>query len=115
MSVVIGSLVFFDIAKSAFPSKNYDLDVDPIIDKQSMFTTGRITIKNTGSQPLTNVRVNFGGGDILELGTMQSGEKVILSPPEDNEMEYVQVSADPDLFVSKAYREPPKMVGMMGS
>jgi hypothetical protein len=30
-------------------------------------------------------------------------------------MQFVQVTADNDIFVSKAYREMPKMVGMMGS
>jgi hypothetical protein len=30
-------------------------------------------------------------------------------------MEFVMISADNDIFVSKAYRELPKMVGMMGS
>ncbi len=76
---------------------------------------GRVTIQNTGSQPLTDVKVNFGEGDVTELGTLDPGEKVILSPPSDNNMEFVQVTAEPDIFVSKAYRSPPKMVGMMGS
>jgi len=30
-------------------------------------------------------------------------------------MEFVMISADNDVFVNKAYREMPKMVGMMGS
>lgn len=115
VSAVLGAMMFMDISKGTFASKSYDIEVDPIIDKQNMFTMGRITIKNTGSQPLTNVKVNFGDGETLKLGTMDAGEKVILSPPPDNKMEFVQVSADPDIFVNKAYREPPKMVGMMGS
>lgn len=115
VSAVLGGILFMDLSKGTFASKSYALEVDPIIDKQNMFTMGRITIQNTGSQPLTNVRVNFGEGDTLDLGTMDAGQKVILSPPPDNKMEFVQVSAEPDIFVSKAYREPPKMVGMMGS
>ncbi len=115
VSAVLGAIMFMDISKGTFASKSYDIEVEPIIDKQNMFTMGRVTIKNTGSQPLTNVKVNFGDGDTLKLGTMDAGEKVILSPPPDNKMEFVQVSADPDIFVNKAYREPPKMVGMMGS
>ncbi len=76
---------------------------------------GRITIQNTGSQPLTNVYVNFGDGDTLDLGTLKKGQKIIVSPPEGNSMQFVMVSADNGVFVSKAYREMPKMVGMMGS
>ena len=30
-------------------------------------------------------------------------------------MEFVMVTADNDIFVSKGYRQMPKMVGMMGS
>ena len=113
--VIIALVITLDISKVAIATQDYDIYVDPLIDKQSLFVMGRVTIQNTGSQPLTNVRVNFGGGDILELGTLDVGERVILSPPAENEMKFVQVTADPDIFVSKAYRTPPKMVGMMGS
>jgi len=112
--VIIALVITLDISKVAIATQDYDIYVDPLIDKQSLFVMGRVTIQNTGSQPLTNVRVNFGGGDILELG-LDVGERVILSPPAENEMKFVQVTADPDIFVSKAYRTPPKMVGMMGS
>jgi len=111
MGVIFG----LDIAKLAIASQEYELFVDPIIDKQNLFIAGRVTIQNTGSQPLTNVIVNFGDGDIVELGSIAPREKLIVSPPSDNSMQFVQVSAEPDIFVNKAYREPPKMVGMMGS
>ena len=111
MAVIFG----MDISKLSVATQDYDIYVDPLIDKQNLFITGRITIQNTGSQPLSNVKVNFGGGDTLELGTLTAGEKIIVSPPENNKMEFVMVTADPDIFVNKAYREAPKMVGMMGS
>jgi hypothetical protein len=72
----------------------------------------RVTIQNIGNQPLTNVRANFGGGDIQELGTLQPGQKILLSPPPDNPMEFVMVSSDEGIFVNKAYRIPTKMPGM---
>lgn len=110
------ALIFgLDVLKLSVSTQDYDIFVDPIIDKQSMFTTGRITIQNTGAQPLTNLRVNFGSGDILDLNTLDPGKKIILSPPPDNPMEFVMITADNDIFVNKAYRELPKMVGMMGS
>lgn len=111
MAVVIG----LDISKVTIATQNYDIFVDPLLDKQNLFVTGRVTIQNTGSQPLTNVRVNFGAGQVTELGTLKAGQKVILSPPPDNPMEFVMVTADHDILVNKVYREPPKMVGMMGS
>ncbi|AJW70978.1 hypothetical protein [Nitrosopumilus adriaticus] len=111
MAVIFG----MDILKLSVSTQDYDIFVDPILDKQSLFVMGRVTIQNTGYQPLTNVRVNFGAGDTFDLGTIDSGEKIIVSPPSDNPMEYVMISADNDIFVNKAYREMPKMVGMMGS
>ena len=111
MMVLFGA----DIFKLSVSTQDYDIFVDPILDKQNMFTMGRVTIQNTGFQPLTNVRVNFGEGNTLELGTIKVGQKIIVSPPPENSMEFVMVSADNDIFVNKAYREMPKMVGMMGS
>jgi hypothetical protein len=76
---------------------------------------GRVTIQNTGSQPLTNIHVNFGAGDTLDIKILKVGQKIIISPPPENPMKFVMISADNDVFVNKAYREMPKMVGMMGS
>ncbi len=117
ISAIVIVIVIFgaDILKLSVPTKEYDIFVDPILDKQSLFVMGRVTIQNIGSQPLTNIHVNFGAGDTLDLKTLKSGQKIILSPPPDNPMEYVMISADNDIFVSKAYREMPKMIGMMGS
>lgn len=111
MAVLFGK----DALQGSVAIQDYAIHVDPLIDRQNLFTTGRVTIQNTGGEQLTNVRVNFGGGDRLELGTLDAGEKVIVSPPSGNGMEFVMVSADHGIFVNKAYREPPKMVGMMGS
>jgi hypothetical protein len=113
--VIVGVIIALNMFQIAIATQDYDIYVDPIIDEQNLFVMARITIQNTGSQSLTNVRVNFGGGDTLELGTLDAGKKIIVSPPPDNEMLFVQVSADQDIFVSKAYRSLPKMVGMMGS
>jgi len=114
--IVVVAIVFgMDVLKLSISTQEYDIFVDPIIDKQSLFVMGRVSIQNIGSQPLTNIHVNFGAGDTLDLGTLKAGQKIILSPPPDNPMEFVMISADNDIFVSKAYREMPKMVGMMGS
>lgn len=112
---VMGVIFGMDVFKMTVSVQEYEIFVDPIIENQNLFVTGRITVQNIGSQPLTGLRVNFGGGDVLELGTLDPGKKLILSPPPNNAMEFVQVSGDNGIFVSKAYREPPKMVGMMGS
>jgi len=112
---IMGIIFGMDILKLSVSTQEYDIFVDPILDKQSLFIMGRVTIQNTGSQPLTNVHVNFGDGDTLDLETIKIGQKIIVSPPPENSMKFVMITADNDVFVSKAYREMPKMVGMMGS
>jgi len=111
MAIIFGA----DTLKLSVSVQDHDIFVDPILDKQSLFVMGRVTIQNTGHQPLTNVHVNFGAGDTLDLGTLKVGQKIIVSPPPENPMEFVMISADDGIFVNKAYRELPKMVGMMGS
>ncbi|MGH1566259.1 MAG: hypothetical protein ACRBB5_02295 [Nitrosopumilus sp.] len=112
---IMGIIFGADILKLSISTQEYDIFVDPILDKQSLFVMGRVTIQNTGSQELTNVHVNFGAGNTLDIGKIKVGQKIIVSPPPENPMEYVMITADNDVFVNKAYREMPKMVGMMGS
>ena len=73
------------------------------------------SIQNTGSGSLTNVQINYGEGHKEYLGTLKPGQLIIVSPPQDNSLQYVIVSAEPDIYVSKVYREPIGMPGMMGS
>ncbi len=109
--VVLGQ----SLTMGTFGMEKYAIFVDPFKDEQDLFVMARVIIQNTGNQPLTNVRANFGGGDIQELGTLQPGQKILLSPPPDNPLEFVMVSTDEGIFVNKAYRIPVKMLGMMGS
>ena len=111
LSVIVG----LSVSKGVITSEEYEISVDPFKDEQDLFVMARVIIHNIGKKPLTNVRANFGGGDIQELGTLTPGQKIIISPPPDNEMEFVMVTADEGIFVNKAYRTPTKMPGMMGS
>ena len=112
---VLAVVITLNLTKGSFGTEDYDIFVDPFKDEQDLFVMARVTIQNTGNQPLTNVRANFGGGDIQELGTLKPGQKIIVSPPPNNAMEFVMVTADEGIFVNKAYRVPTKMPGMMGS
>ena len=105
----------FLLFPTSVTSGEYGLMVDPTKEKQSLFIMARVSIENTGTLPLTNVRVNFGDGDILSLGILKPGQNIIVSPPSGNSLQYVIVTSDEDIYVSKAYREPIPMPGMMGS
>ena len=111
----ISIVTTLSLTKGIIATQDYAIDVDPFKDPQNLFVTARVMIQNTGAKPLTNVIVNFGDGQIQSLGTLTPGQKVILSPPENNSLHLVSVSADNNISVTKEYRIPPKMVGMMGS
>ena len=105
----------FLLFPTSVTSGEYGLMFDPTKEKQSLFIMARVSIVNTGTLPLTNVRVNFGDCEILPLGTLKPGQNIIVSPPAGNSLQYVIVTANEDIYVSKAYREPIPMPGMMGS
>ena len=110
----IFAAIFF-LFPTGVSSGEYGIMVDPTKEKQSLFIMARVSIENTGSLPLTNVRVNFGEGEILSLGTLKPGQDIIVSPPVGNSLQYVIVTANEGIYVSKVYREPIAMPGMMGS
>ena len=88
--------------------------VDPTKEKQTLFDLARVTLQNTGSQSLTNITIDYGDGDKDFIPTLKPGKTIILSPPEENSLQFVRVTADGGVDVYKAYREPIAMPGMMG-
>ena len=104
---------------TAFPSSvtiaDNSIMVDPTKEKQSLFLLARVMIQNTGEQSLTNLTIDYGDGDRDFIGTLNPGKTIILSPPGDNPLQYVTVTADGGIYEFKAYREPVAMPGMMGS
>ena len=107
------------VVTMAFPGSTTTSDssilVDPTKEKQSLFVLARVMIQNTGNHPLTNITIDYGGGDKDFIPTLKSGKTVILSPPDGNSLQFVRVTADGGIDVYKAYREPIAMPGMMGS
>ena len=107
------------VVTMAFPGSTTTSDssilVDPTKEKQSLFTLARVMIQNTGNHPLTNITIDYGGGDKDFIPTLKSGKTIILSPPDGNSLQFVRVTADGGVDIYKAYREPVAMPGMMGS
>ena len=113
--VIIGVVVGLSLSQGTIATQDYDILVDPLKDKQSLFTMARVTIQNIGGKPLTNVVVNYGNGDTEQISKLNPGQKIIVSPPSDNPMNFVTVTSDEGIFIKKPYRIPAKMPGMMGS
>jgi len=103
----------------AFPGSTVTSDnsilVDPTKEKQSLFVIARVMIQNTGNHPLTNITIDYGDGDKDFISILKPGKTMILSPPDGNSLQFVRVTADGNIDVYKAYREPIAMPGMMGS
>ena len=115
---VVAAIIILTIT-IAFPgsttTSNHSIMVDPTKEMQSLFVLARVTIQNTGSESLTNITIDYGDGDKDIIPTLKPGKTIILSPPEENSLQFVRVTADGGVDVYKAYREPVAMPGMMGS
>ena len=107
------------VISMAFPSSitiaDNSIMVDPTKEKQSLFVLARVMIQNTGDQSLTNLTIDYGDGNKDFIPTLMPGKTIILSPPDDNSLQFVRVTADGGIDIYKAYREPIAMPGMMGS
>lgn len=98
------------------PTEEYAVFLDPFKDKQSLVTDTHVTVQNVGKAPLTNVKVEYGGTskpDVIPV--LKPGEKVILSPSAGSDLQEVTVTTDQGINVTKPYRTPINMPGMMGS
>ncbi len=108
-------IVFLVFSVFAVARQDYAISVDPIKDNQFLFNTARVTLANTGKLPLTNIVVNYGGNAKDKLALLSPGDKVLLSPPDNSSLNSVTVTADHGIAVTKVYRTPFKIPGMMGS
>jgi hypothetical protein len=108
-AIMVGLLLL-----STIPTENYSLDVDPMKDEQSLFVNSRVVLTNTGKMPLTNLRVDY-GSTTESLSRLDPGQKVSLSPPSGSNLNTVVVSTSEGINVTKDYRKPIKLPGMIGS
>ena len=116
ISVVIGLsgmlIVIFGFNLSGV---DYDLEIDPLKDEQSLFSTARVALSNTGNLPLTNLIISYGGQSTESLTSISPGQKVLLSPPSNVTLDFVTVTTSEGINITKSYRTPIKLPGMMGS
>lgn len=108
-AIMVGLLLL-----STIPTENYSLDVDPMKDEQSLFVNARVVLTNTGKMPLTNLRVDY-GSTTESISRLDPGQKVSLSPPSGSNLNTVVVSTSEGINVTKDYRKPIKLPGMIGS
>ena len=108
-------VTFFILNNSDFSNKNeFDLEIDALKEEQSLFTHTRATITNTGKQPLTDIKVNYGNKSET-IKSLEPGQSFPLSPPAGSDLQKIIVTSDQGINITKEYRTPIKMPGMMGS
>lgn len=112
--VTVSAIIVGLFLISIIPTKNYDLNVDPMKDEQSLFVDARVVLTNTGKMPLTNLRIDY-GPTMESISKLDPGQKVSLSPPAGSNLEKVLVSTNEGIKVTKEYRKPIKLPGMIGS
>jgi archaellum component FlaF (FlaF/FlaG flagellin family) len=93
---------------------DFDLDIDALKEEQSLFIHTRVTITNTGKQPLTNIKVNY-GNKTETVSLLEPGQSFPLSPPAGSNLQRIIVTSDQGINITKEYRTPITMPGMMGS
>ena len=108
-------LVIYMAFPGSITTPDNSILVDPTKEKQKLFVIARVTIQNTGNQPITNITIDYGDGDRDFIPILKPGKTLIMSPPEGNSLQFVRVTADGNIDLYKAYREPIAMPGMMGS
>ena len=108
-AIMIGLFLF-----SIIPTENYSLDVDPMKDEQSLFINARVVLTNNGKLPLTNLLIDYGSATEA-VSRLDPGQKVSLSPPSGSNLDKVVVSTEEGVNVTKEYRKPIKLPGMIGS
>ena len=94
--------------------KEFDLNIDALKEQQSLFTHTRVTLTNTGKQPLTNIKVDYGNKSET-VKSLEPGQSYPLSPPAGSNLQKIIVTSDQGINITKEYRTPIKMPGMMGS
>jgi hypothetical protein len=107
IAIFINNLTFLN-------KKDYDLQVDALKEEQSLFTHTRVTITNTGKQPLTNIQVNY-GNKTETIRSLEPGQSYPLSPPAGSDLKKIIITSEQGINITKEYRTPIKMPGMMGS
>ena len=113
ISIILVTIFIFN--NSIFSKKNdFDLEIDALKEEQSLFTHTRATITNTGKQPLTNIKVNYGNKSET-VRNLEPGQSYPLSPPAGSDLQRIIVTSEQGINITKEYRTPIKIPGMMGS
>jgi hypothetical protein len=112
IGVYVGSTIIAIILAIVIPPivmiPDYRIEVDAI-KVQDIVQISNVRITNTGKLALTNIRVDFGEGDIQVFNKLEAGKTIWISP-KASILTTVTVTTSEGITLVKDFREPIGMV-----
>lgn len=100
-AIAIALVVMF-VFQSA-PTTQYSMYVDPRTESGDGLSESHVTIINTGSSPLTNLKVAYDNGHMDNIPLLNPKDKIILSPPASSKN--VTITTDQGITVTKPFEQ----------
>jgi hypothetical protein len=114
LTIVILIVLFFSLKEQN--KKPYSLEIDATKDKTDISgTMYRVKVTNTGTNPLTGLKVNLGKDDIQNMDLLEPGQSFFFYPKPDTNTTIVKVTTTEGIEIESNYRSPMKGIGLPGS
>lgn len=114
ISIIILVSLFFILKEQN--KKPYSLEIDAIKDKTDISGTFyRVKVSNSGTNPLTGLKVNLGKGDIQNMDLLEPGQSFFFYPKPETNTSIVKVTTTEGIEKESNYRSPLKGIGLPGS
>lgn len=108
-------LLFLFIFLNEKNKKPFSLELDAIKDQTDISGTFyRVKITNSGTNPLTEIEVNLGKGDIQNMEILEPGQSFFFYPKPETNSTIVKVTTSEGVEKESSYRSPLKGIGLPG-
>jgi hypothetical protein len=114
ISIILLVILFFILKEQN--KKPYSLEIDAIKDKTDISGTFyRVKVTNSGTNPLTGLKVNLGKDDIQNMDLLEPGQSFFFYPKPETNISIVKVTTTEGIEKESNYRSPLKGIGLPGS
>lgn len=114
ISIIILVSLFFILKEQN--KKPYSLEIDAIKDTTDISGTFyRVKVTNSGTNPLTGLKVSLGKGDIQNMILLEPGQSFFFYPKPETNISIVKVTTTEGIEKESNYRSPLKGIGLPGS
>jgi hypothetical protein len=114
ISIILLVILFFILKEQN--KKPYSLEIDAIKDKTDISGTFyRVKVTNSGTNPLTGLKVNLGKDDIQNMDLLEPGQSFFFYPKPETNISIVKVTTTEGIQKESNYRSPLKGIGLPGS